>query len=192
MTHRIGRRSLLTFAVALFITRRARGDVSVPAALQAQLIGKIAAFDRNFPARAMRNGLVLVVQRAGDDESARNARAISAALRDLSDIGGFPKTVEVIAFGGAAALADISKERRPAIIYLATGLEGESPAIAGALAGGDVLTVGASGAFAETGTNVGFDLEGSRPKIVVNLPTSRAQNVDFKADLLRLARVIRG
>ena len=40
------------------------------------------------------------------------------------------------------------------------------------------------------GAVVGFDLEEGRPKIVVNLKRAKAQNVDFKAELLKFARIV--
>jgi hypothetical protein len=37
---------------------------------------------------------------------------------------------------------------------------------------------------------VGFSLEQARPRIVINLPRARAQNVDFRTEILVLARLI--
>jgi len=62
--------------------------------------------------------------------------------------------------------------------------------IASALAGTDVLTVGATGAIAEHGACVGFELEEGRPRIYVNLRVAKAQKVDFRADLLRLVKLV--
>ena len=69
-------------------------------------------------------------------------------------------------------------------------LEGDLPAIAAALNGVDVLTYGATAAHAAKGTVVGFDLEESKPKLVVNPARAKAQNVSFKAELLKLARLV--
>jgi len=180
--------ALLLVASALVVSL-AFADVAVPAKLQAQLIAKIAAFDRNFPGRAAGNALVLVVFKPGDAESTQLAQQVGSELRDLSD-GGVAKTIDVIPFGGAASLAAACKSRHAAIVYLSASLDREVPAIAAALAGGDVLSIGATAAHAESGTVVGFDLEGGKPKIVVNLTPARAQNVSLKADLLRLARIV--
>jgi hypothetical protein len=115
---------------------------------------------------------------------------VASALGDLADVGGVAKTVEVVPFGGAAALAATCKSRRAALVYLSGGLDHDAGAIAAALAGGDVLSVGATGAHAEAGTVIGFDLDGGKPKIVVNLGAARAQNVALKAELLKLARIV--
>jgi hypothetical protein len=63
-------------------------------------------------------------------------------------------------------------------------------AVAKALAGVDVLTVGATAAHAERGAVVGFDLEEGSPKIVANLAQAKAQNVAFRSELLKLARIV--
>ncbi len=168
----------------------ARGDVSVPPRLQAQLIGKVAAYDRNVPERAGSRALVLVVRRGGNAESGRIAAALANAVVELDDVGGIAKTVESEVYAGASPLAETCKARRVSIVYLSLGLEPEIPRIADSLANVSVMSVGATGAFAEAGANLGFDLDGSRPQLVVNLRTARAQGLALRAALLRLARVI--
>lgn len=184
---------LAALALALtLIAPTASADVSVPPKLQAQLSAKIAAFDRNFAARAGGNALVLVVFKPGDSESTQLAQQVAAAFGDLGDVGGLPKTVDVVPFADAAALAATCRGRKAALVYLSAGLDRDAGAIAAALAGGDVLSVGATGAHAEGGIAVGFDLDGGKPKIVINLASARAQNVALKADLLKLARIVGG
>jgi hypothetical protein len=62
--------------------------------------------------------------------------------------------------------------------------------VAAALAGADVLTVGTTARHAENGAVVGIGLEEAHPKLVVNLARAKAQNVSFKAELIKLARVV--
>ena len=181
-----------TLAIASTFAVIAYAEVSVPAKLQAQLIAKIAAFDRNFAARAGGNALILVVYKPGDAESMQLAQQLAAELRGGGDVGGVAKTVEVVAYAGAGALAAACSRRSVAIVYLSGELDADASAIANALAGGNVLSVGATGAHAENGAVVGFDLEGGKPRIVVNLAAARAQNVALKAELLRLTRIVGG
>ena len=100
--------------------------------------------------------------------------------------------MDVIPFAGAAALAATIRDRKAAVVYLSADLDRDSSSVAGALAGGDVLTIGATGAFAEAGTVIGFDLVGGKPKIVANLGVAKAQHVDLKAEFLRLTRIVGG
>ncbi len=188
-----GRLVLAATCVAFGLTVSiALADVPVPAKLQAQLIAKIAAFDRNFPDRAGANALILVVWKPGDSDSSQFAQQMASELGSLPDVGGLAKTVDVIPFAGAAALAATIKDRKAAIVYLSADLDHDAGAVAAALAGGDVLSVGATGAFAEAGTVIGFDLVGGKPKIVANLASARTQHVSLKAEFLRLTRVVGG
>lgn len=177
-------------AALALVAGRARAGAVVPAKLQAQLVIKVAAFDRNFAARAGAKALVLVVQKAGDNESTRLASAVATALGELGDVAGKPKQVEVVTFAGAAALGDRVRKSKAAIVYFSTGLEGDLPAIAAALKDADVLSYGASAEQAEKGAVVGFDLEEGKPKLVVHNARAKAQNVSFKAELLKLARLV--
>jgi hypothetical protein len=191
-TTSLGRRTFLATlagASTWLLARRAAAGL-VPANLQAQLVVKVAAFDRNFAARAGATALILVVHKGGDTDSSKLAASVEKALGELGDVGGKPKKVETIAFPGAAALAAKVKGGKVAIVYFSSGLEGELGGVAGAMQGLDVLTFGASGAHAEKGTVVGFDLEEGKPKLVVNQARAKAQNVAFKAELLKLARLV--
>jgi hypothetical protein len=186
------RRTLLQALVAASVHGVARwanaADVSVPIGLQSVLIGKIAAFDRAFHARSGQKARLIVVHKAGD--SARIGRQMANALDEMPDIAGLPKSVETREWESPAALAAAVRERPTALIYLSVGLEAEAPAIAGALATLDVLTVGATGAIAERGACVGFELEEGKPKLYVNLGVAKAQKVDFRAELLRLVKLV--
>jgi hypothetical protein len=162
--------------------------VSVPVRLQCELIGKIAAFDKAFKARSGARARLIVVHKGGD--SARIGHQMANALKDLPDIAGLPKTVETLEWTNPAALASVIRARPTALVYFSVGLEADAPAIAAALAGTDVLTVGATGTIAERGACVGFELEEGRRKIYVNLRVAKAQKVDFRAGLLSLAKLV--
>lgn len=169
----------------------ARADqVVVPAELQADLIGKVAAFDRNFSVRAAGRALVLIVTRAGSAESELIAGQIARALRQLPSIGGLPHSEVTLVFENAAALAAACREQHVAIVYLAPELNATLPAIAQALRGVDVLTVGSSPDDAQMGTVLSFDLRDSKPRMIVNLAQAKQQNVAFRAAVLTLMRVV--
>jgi hypothetical protein len=181
----------LVSVLMLSKTPRAFAEISVPPKLQAQLIARIASFDRNFRQRAQGHARLLLVAKPGSADSARVVNAVSSALGMLEDVGGLSKSIEVVEYRSPAELAETTRTKRAAILYLSVGLETEAPEIAKALAGADVLTIGATGTLADQGANVGFDLLGGRPKIVINLATCRAQHVELTAQLLKLAHVIR-
>jgi hypothetical protein len=189
-TRRVLLQGLTAAALEALAGRRARAaDVSVPIGLQSALIGKVAAFDRAFQARSKGTARLIVVHKVGGD-SARVGHQIAKALDEMSEIAGLPKSVETREWESAAVVAALVRERPTALVYLSLGLEDDAPAIAGALAGLEVLTVGATGALAERGACVGFELEEGKPKLYVNLRVAKAQKVDFRAELLRLVKLV--
>lgn len=175
---------------AIFFARDSRANERVPLQLQAQLVARLSTFDRNFQGRAGSLVSILVVHQLGSAESTFEGAGLAKALSDRREIGGLPVKVEEAEYSDAATIAARCKAAKVAIVYFAVGLEGEMPAVARALAGVDILTAGTSARHAESGAVVGFSLEEARPKIVLNLKQAKAQNVAFKAELLKLARIV--
>jgi hypothetical protein len=180
--------ALAVGCVAVVARRVRAADVSVPVGVQGALMAKVAAFDRNFQARSGTKARLIVVHKSGD--SARVGQQVAALLKDMPDIAGQPKSVEVLEWTSPAALASAVRARPTALVYLSVGLEPEAPEIAAALAGASVLTVGATGRLTERGACVGFELEEGKPRIYVNLRVAKAQQVDFRAELLRLVKLV--
>ncbi len=164
-------------------------DVAVPAALQAELVAKVAAYDKNLGARAGDKVHVLIVVKPKDDASGRFAKSIESALGGVDKIGGLPHDETTTTFSTANVLAETCKSKRIAIVYLAPGFSDDIPAIKTALEGVSVLSVAAVAAEVPKGIVLGFDLVSGKPKIVVHLGQAKRQDVAFKAELLKLARV---
>lgn len=175
----------------LLFVRTGRGDeAAVPVNLQAELVAKVAAYDRNLPARAGDRVHVVIVVKAKDDGSARFAKHLESALGGVERIAGLPHDELIVAYSNAKALADLCRAKKVAIVYLAPGLGEEIGTIRAALEGVNVLSVSAVAADVAKGVVLGFDLVSGKPKIVVHLGQAKRQDVQFKAELLKLARVI--
>jgi hypothetical protein len=177
-------------AAALWCQAAATQPVEVPLRLQAELLAKVAAYDREFAARARGRALVFVVVKANDAGSQRVAEQLSAELGVLEQIGGLPHAEETIRYASPAALAELCKNRMPAIVYLSTGFSEEIGSIAQALEGQSILSVGAVASYVPKRMVLGFDSESGKPKLLVHLDQARRQRVAFKPELLALARVI--
>ena len=96
----------------------------------------------------------------------------------------------MVPYLGPDALAATCKARRAAILYITPGFESEIPRIAAALDGVEVLSVSAVARYVERGVVLGFGMLSGKPRIVVHHGRAQRQRVAFRADLLRLARVI--
>lgn len=178
-------------AGAVTLARRASADdPRVPPRLQAELLAKVAAYDGHFAARAAGRALVLILVVAGDPESERFGAHIRAELAKQSLIGGVEHMEEIVRYSSPAELSRICREHKPAIVYLGPGLSSQVTAIALTLEGSDVLTVAAVSNDVLHGAVLGFEVVSGKPKLLIHLPRARRQNVAFKPELLRLARVI--
>ena len=186
------RRAFLGAVIASVLGTAKRGsaeEVAVPTALQAELLAKVAGYDKNLPARAGEKVHVLIVTKPGDDESTRIAAQMERSLRDRAEIGGLAHDETTVTYSDSAALAQVVRSRKIAIVYLTPGLRDEVGAIAKALAGVNVLSVGAHADYVPKGAVLGFDLVSGKPKLTVNLPQAKRQDVAFRAEVLKLMRV---
>jgi len=176
---------------ALVWARRATAEEPrVPPRLQAELLAKVAAYDGHFPARAAGRALVLVLVAPKEPDSERFGAQIRAELAKQPLIGGVEHMEEIVRYSSAAELTRLCRERKAAVVYIGPGLSAEATAIADALAGIDVLSVAAVSADVTRGIVLGFEVISGKPKLSIHLTRARRQNVAFKPELLRLARVL--
>lgn len=175
---------------AALLPRGARADEQVPLGRQAELIAKVAPYDRAFAERAGDAARVLVVHRGGDDESTHAARELQSALGSVGNVGGLAVSVSLAPYRDAPAVAQAVRDQRIAILYLAPKLLDECGAIAAALAGGSVLSVAGDAAYVSRRIVLGFELVSGKPKLVVHLDQAKQQGVSFRAEALKLMRVI--
>jgi hypothetical protein len=185
-----GALALILLVLGVLVCVDSFAESAVPLSLQARLLARLGPYDRNFKKRAGAIAKVLVVHRKGDDDSAFEQASLVRALRELPNIGGVPLQIDEAEFSDPEILAKRCRSERVSVLYLTRGLEADTPRLTAALANADILTVGTSARHAEVGAVVGFALEQARPRIVINLPRARSQNVDFRAELLSLARLI--
>ena len=163
-------------------------SAQVPSAVQADLLIKVAAFDRNFKGRAGNKAIVIL---AAVDEAAslRVAREMRSALATTPRIADLPHEEQIVTSNNPAVIAAVARERRAAIVYFAPGFASQIPAIRDAFSSLNVLTVGSVPEYVPSGIVLGFDLISGRPKLLVHVPQARKQRVEFPASVLNLMKV---
>jgi hypothetical protein len=177
-------------AVSLSLVRIGLAElVTVPLDRQAELLARVASYDRNMAERAGPFLRVLILTKENDPESVGFAKRMEAALHSLPDIADLPHDERVVPFTSAAELAAQCRTQHISIVYVGSGLGDKVAEIRSALDGGDVLSVAAVPEYVEAGIVLGFDILGGKPKILVHLTQARRQHVELRADLLKLARV---
>jgi hypothetical protein len=164
-------------------------EIVVPVSLQVELLAKVAAYDRNFAARATDPVRVLVLTKPHDAQSIRVGVKIQSALNDLSDFVGLGVVATIGVFTTASDLAAACKAEKYAVVYLTPGFDNDIAAIAAALRGVSVLTVSTIPAYVPRGIVLGFDSASGKSKLLVNLTQARLQNIAFKAEILKLMKV---
>lgn len=181
--------AMLAAAVA-FGEHQSRAElVSVPIELQAELLAKVAGYDRNMAERAGDRLQVLLLTNARDVESTRFAARMQLALSSIAQIAGLPHDERVTPFTSAGDLAQLCRARRIAIVILGPGLGDHVAAIRDALSGVDVLTVASVPDYVQQGAVLGFDVVSGKPKLLVHLTQARRQHVELRAEVLKLMRV---
>jgi hypothetical protein len=183
---------LLTLALGISGERAALGQVaSVPAAVQADLVAKLLPYDRNFENRAGTVVRTIVLVKSGSVRSQIAAEAFKSALSNLDRVGGRRHEERIVSYESAAALAKQCRSERIALVYVTPDFDGELDALQRALAGVDVLSVSAVPDYVSRGIVLGFELVSGKPKILLDLPRAKRQNVDFSAAVLRLMKLYR-
>src|SRR5688572_23849187 len=92
-------------AFALLVARHAEAhSMAVPVGTQADLLAKLAAFDRNFAARAGSKAVILLVTMPGNADSKKAALEMEGALRRLPKVGNLPHEEHIITLSSAKAL----------------------------------------------------------------------------------------
>jgi hypothetical protein len=186
-------RLLLTSAAAaiasLFASAGLAEGEMVPIGLQAELLGKIAGYDRNFAARAPGRVAILLVANPSEPASTPVVLEMRRALSGLESVGGRPHDERVVVFSTVSALFETVRVEKAGIVYFGPGFGDQVESISASFVGQNVLTVSAFAGDVPRGIVLGFELVSSKPKLLVHLGQARKQGVDFRAEVLKLVRV---
>lgn len=162
----------------------------VPIDLQMKLLVKVAGYDKNLPKRAGEQVNVAVYRKKDDSVSAGVADQAVRALADLGDIAGLRSSAFALDFSSAADVKSTMASRKVSIVYFAPGLTRKDvEELATTLDGVSVLSATFDPTAVPRGLVLGFDVVSGKPKILVNLPQAKKQDVALSADLLKLAKV---
>ena len=187
---RLARLLVLIHALALTSLSAFAEDISVPVALQMELLDRLLWYERGLQKSPKVPLTVLIVSRAKDNESVRAAGQLAAQLARMKSLGGRELAQQRLVYESPEQLKRVVAEQRTYLVYFAPGFEDVLPKIAEQLRGTRVLTVSALGGDVERGAVLAFELASSKPRVVLNLSRARAQQLDFSAQLLRVARVV--
>ncbi|MGD0838913.1 MAG: YfiR family protein [Polyangia bacterium] len=189
----LGRMAALALWVCLYVwggvARTYAEDVAVPLSMQVQLFASVADYDKGFAERAHGKAKILLLT-ANDPDSAHAAAQVTAALARIGQIAGQAHEETVIQFESGGALLRQCRERAISVVFVMPGLQAALGDIRHSLDGVNVLSVATVGSYVQQGVVLGFDVVSGKPKLLVNLAQARAQKVNFKAELLKMVKVV--
>src|SRR5205807_8881003 len=166
---RLGIIVMLGLAAPLIVTPGRAESVTAPVVLQAELLAKVAEYDRNFAGRAGARAKVLLVTQPTNADSVTVAQQMAVALGRISQIAGLPHDETILAYPGAVELVRICRERGISVVYFGPGFRDDIADIRSALSGVDILSIGSVPDYVREGIVLGFDVVSGRPKLLFNL-----------------------
>ncbi len=188
------RRAWLLAAVVLAVLaggrQAAAQEGTLPAELQAALIGKILTFDRKLDRYG--NDLVLgYLYQPGNRESEQLARDLSDATRSLPAIsrGGPRLRAVLLAYTDGMPLSATLRREGIDLLYVAPMRATNVRALVAEAAAAGVLTISGHPDPIRAGVAVGLEERARRPAITSRLGQARRAGSDFDSRLLRLADV---
>jgi len=177
---------------ALLASSVALAAALVPAPLRAAILARTAGYERGFSERPGPAVLAVVLGKSG--AAADDGRAMLGVFNKLlkdARLGGRPSRVVQITHDSVPKTVEELKSQKAEIVYFASGMEGvinSVPAQEGEIRR---ILVCANGGDVALGCTLGVELDGDKPRLVLNLKQANATGLRFDPGLLRLARIVR-
>lgn len=165
-------------------------EPEVPIRLQISLLDRVIPFDRNFAVRVQDKLVVAVLI---DDKSVDSVRVGAQLFAELSArelLGNYKLQATRLAFSGLPGLTDECRRLRAGVVYVTPGVREGVAKLSGALQGLKVLSVASLPEHVGEGLVLGSAVRSGKPRVLVNLKQARQQDIDFRADFLRMVEVV--
>ena len=182
--------ALLALALTTIARQARAGDLRLPARLRMTILFKALTYDRNLTHwRARLN--VGILCHAGSEDDRRLGRETAAELVRIQDkrVKGLNIRHDLIMLKDAGKLEALVKAREINLIYLCPGVEQLLGAVRALARQQRILIVSGEAKHMGQGAALAVVQRGTRPKILIDLTTSRAQGASFDARLLNLSDV---
>ena len=184
-------RAICLFLLVMMPVRVGASDL--PFEQQSALLLRILAYDRNLDERVDGQVNVVVIYEESEPSSLSEASDMEAALRDIgrsTTISGYRLETYMHPYRGAVAELDYLSRLHATAVYICSGMGGHVVEISGVTQNLSILSFSGVEPWAREGIGVGLVERGGRAKIIVNLPSTRAEGADLDASLLRHSEVL--
>lgn len=184
-----GRRTFLGLVAGCVLVARPVAADPLPAGLQADLLAKVAGYDKNLRTRAGDTVKIVILTKSGDDD-ARWAAQVKSALEGKDRVAGLPHTEQVVVAGKLDAMAAQCKADRVAIVLVSASFLADAAALAAAFDGANVLTAAPDQELTKRGVVLGFELVSGKPRLFLNQALAARQGVAMSAEVMKLMTVL--
>ncbi len=168
--------------------------ITVPIDLQYQLLLKILTFDRNLKKRVGNEIVLGIAYESGYQESLKAKDELLKAASELGNqkVGDLPVRFVPIGVKEEGGLAAQLHQEHINILYVAPMRNLDVGVFASVCQAMGIMSLTGVPSYIERGISFGFDLQGGKLGIIVNLPSAKAEGTDFSSKLLHLVRVLEG
>ena len=165
-------------------------DPAIPLQLQAELTAKVVEYAQSPSSQGLSVMRIGILVRSGSVESQHFATELKAIFGRMGTIAGLAHEEVLMTWSTPTAFVEEARRRQLFAVYLTPGLRGEIPAVARALEGAQIISVAAVDSYISGGAILGFELVSGRPRMVLNLSQARKQGVAFRAQVMKLMRIV--
>ncbi len=162
----------------------------VPLKIQVTLFMKILKYERNLTSSDLTEAKIGVLYSSQNRESIDIKDDFIAEFKELKSTKVNEITIQTEALNGLNSLNQAIADESIKILYITPGFKGNIAAIIAKTQANGILTFSGDKDYVEEGVSVGIGLQDRKPKIFINLESSRQEGADFAANLLKLAEVI--
>ena len=161
-------------------------------ALTAKILLRALAYDRDFKLRAGASVTVAIVFRREDLESVVAMKSMGDAFSKLAKLTfmGLPMKAVTHAYTDAAALTAFAKTEGVDVLYICKVNPKTVAEIITVSRSAKIATATSDTDYVRAGVSIGVTIKENVPRLLVNLPASKAEGLRLSADLMRIAEVI--
>lgn len=167
-------------------------DIQVPIEQQVSLLVKILNFDRNLGRNADKQIVFAILYQKKFRKSldAKNDFEQAISKYSITKIDTLPIKLMAIDISEDSDLVSIITDNRVNVIYLAPVKATNIGDITTLSRRRQITTMTGVPEYVNAGISVGVGAKGDKPQILINLNSARAEGINFKSQLLKLAKII--
>lgn len=166
----------------------------VPMDTQTDMLLKALGYDR---ATLSKDGDIVRIGIVYNENNAESASAFEKAGDCLFDqisagrrVGNKKLTFSGLGFTGEDNLKSMATSLGVSVLYVTPGNETNLASISNVAKSESILTFGSKGEYVSHGLATGVEMDAGKARMVINLANAKAQGANFKAEFLKIARLV--